>query len=185
MKRIVNLENMELQNDSSEDDIYYFAYGSNLNQNRMINRKAYFTERQCAKLINYEFKLHKELKNGTVAANIVKATNNDVTGGGEAACVYGALYRCKKEALVTLDKFEARGISYERETVEVEIQSTGQKVNAITYIALPKKINDDLHKVATDYLHHILEGRDILPKKYIDWIETTFSGWCVDAVCQK
>ena len=141
---------MENQNGSS-NSVYYFAYGSNLNPNRMNNRKAYFTERLCAKLINYEFKLHKELKNGTVAANIVKASNQD-----KAACVYGALYRCKQEALVILDKFEARGISYERETVEVEIQSTGKKVNAVTYIALPNRINDDLHKVATDYLNHCL-----------------------------
>lgn len=176
---------MALQNSSSnsDDDIYYFAYGSNLNQNRMINRKVYFTERQCAKLTNYEFKLHKELKNGTVAANIVKASNDGC--GDEKACVYGALYHCKGEALTTLDKFEARGISYERETVEVEILSNGKKVKAVTYVALPKKINDNLHKVATDYLHHILQGRDILPKEYINWIETTFTGWCVDAVCQK
>ena len=162
-------------------DVYYFAYGSNLNKERMLHRNVSFTERQCAKLTNYQFKLHKVLKNGTVAANIVKTT--EVTNGEQ--CVYGALYRCQEGALLTLDKFEHRGKSYERRTVTVEIQSSGNNVDAVTYVALPDKIDDDLCKVATDYLHHILQGRDILPKEYIEWIENTFSGWCVDVMCQK
>lgn len=165
----------------TKDEVYYFAFGSNMNEERMRKRSVHFTERQCAKLSGYAFKLHKVLKNGTAAANVMETTTTTENDD----CVYGALYRIQEKGLLTLDKFEHRGKSYDRKDVIVEITSTGEKVKAVTYVALSDKIDDDLKKVATDYLHHILQGRDILPKNYVEWIEKSFTGWCVGAVCQK
>ena len=146
------------------DEVYYFAFGSNMNQDRMTDRKVYFTERKCAKLENYELKLHKILRNGTAAANIIET---------EGQCMYGALYRCTEKGLSTLDKFEGvRNKMYERKTVYVEL-SDGTVVKAVTYIALKDKTDDNLQKVGFDYLQHILKGRDILPNEYVDWIEKT------------
>ncbi|XP_066934622.1 gamma-glutamylcyclotransferase-like [Clytia hemisphaerica] len=158
------------------DEVYYFAFGSNMNADRMTDRKVYFTERKCAKLSNYELKLHKVLRNGTAAANIIETKGH---------CVYGALYRCTEKGLFALDKYEGvRNKMYERKTVNVEL-SDGSVVKAVTYIALKDKTDDNICKVGFDYLQHILKGRDILPNDYVDWIEKTFTCWCVDAPCKK
>ena len=153
-------------------DLWYFAYGSNMNQQRMIDRKVGFTDRQVAKLDGYKFKLNMSLGEGFTAANICQTDGEHV---------YGVLYRCNEKGLSTLDIFEEvdNGL-YERRKVFVEL-SDGTKAEATTYVALVT--DDSLHKVSAHYLHHILEGRDILPNEYVEWLEKEFRDWCVDTPC--
>eukprot|EP00111_Clytia_hemisphaerica_P017133 TCONS_00050754-protein len=112
-------------------DLWYFSYGSNMNQQRMTDRKVDFTDRQVAKLDGYKFKLNMSLGEGFTAANICQMDD---------AHVYGVLYRCNEKGLSTLDTFEEvdNGL-YERRKIQVEL-SNGTKVEATTYVAL---VTDD------------------------------------------
>lgn len=50
----------------------YFAYGSNMNKDRMKERKINFTSRQFAKLLCYKLVFNKKAKDGEFAyANII------------------------------------------------------------------------------------------------------------------
>ena len=48
--------------------VYYFAFESNLNPERMKKRGAVSPERKLGKLENYEFVLNYEIGDGTAAA---------------------------------------------------------------------------------------------------------------------
>jgi len=157
-----------------EDETYYFAYGSNMNEQRMINRKVYFAERQVAKLTNYRFKINVALENQFGAANIEETSDgND--------CVHGVLYTIKVKGLSTLDIYEdVDNGMYERRLVTLKL-SDGKFVEATTYVGL--KTDDTIRKVCKGYLEHILRGRDVLPNEYSDWLEKTFNDWCIDTPC--
>ena len=161
------------------DDAYYFAYGSNLNPERMNNRKAFFKNRKLGKLLHYEFVINKVTASGTLAANIRPKYG---------ATVYGALYKCTQETLVALDLFEK---NYSRQKFNI-ITEGGDVTEAIAYIAGEENCSDTLNIVSKDYLEHILCGRDILPADYVVFLESFLPmavsncPWdeYVDAACQ-
>lgn len=141
------------------DDIYYFAYGSNLNPERMNTRKAFFKSRKLGKLLDYEFIINKVTASGTLAANIRPK---------HGATVYGALYKCTQETLGALDLFEK---NYSRQKLNI-ITEDGDAIEAIAYIAGVENCSDTLNIVSKDYLEHILCGRDILPADYVAFLES-------------
>ena len=141
------------------DDVYYFAYGSNLNPERMNIRKAFFKNRKLGKLLDYEFVINKVTASGTLAANIRPK---------HGATVYGALYKCTQETLVALDLFEK---NYSRQKFNI-ITEGGDLIEAISYIAVEENCSDTLNIVSKDYLEHILCGRDILPADYVVFLES-------------
>ena len=53
---------------------------------------------------------------------------------------------------------------------------------AVTYVACAHRVDDAIRKVETEYLEHILCGRDVLPEDYVGWLEG-FREWCVDGTC--
>ena len=77
--------------------VYYFAFESNLNPERMKKRAAVFPERKLGKLENYEFVLNYEIGDGTAAANIRYKPDS---------AVYGALYKCTPESINKLQFYE-------------------------------------------------------------------------------
>ena len=145
---------------------YYFAYGSNLNPQRMKDRGVLFTKRELAQLNGYEFLLNKLRINGTAAANIRPK---------DGSTLYGLLYTCTPDVFQKLDVFEGVAAGhYSRETVVVMVN--GRKQEAITYIASGSSCDDNLRKVDEDYLSHILCGKDLLPGDYVKYLES-FSSW--------
>lgn len=149
--------------------IYYFAYGSNLNPDRMRLKGVDFTARTLAKLSNYGFRLNINV-GGATTANVQRNENS---------CVYGALYTCSNDCLEKLDVFEMvdRGV-YRRENVKVELHD-GTSEDAVMYIGLAPFIDNSTKTVSRPYLNHILCGRDILPTEYVQCLET-FRSWCCD-----
>lgn len=139
---------------------YYFAYGSNMNPERMKAREVTFFERLPATLYAYELKLNKEMLDGTAAANINPNPDSEV---------HGALYICTKDVFDKLDVFEmvADG-HYSKECVPVNVR--GKIYGAVTYID-HNKINDEL-KINKEYLEHILRGEDLLPPEYFEFLES-------------
>lgn len=141
---------------------YYFAYGSNMNPRRMQERGTRFIKRELGKLLGHLLVLNKRIKStGTAAANVVS---------DESSVVYGALYTCPNDHVLTqLDKYEGvLSNQYYRHKVSI-ILSNGASVNANIYVAHSHTCSSDL-KVHPSYLQHLLEGKDILPPNYFDFL---------------
>lgn len=139
----------------------YFAYGSNLNAERMKERKAYYSDRVPAKLSGYRLAFAFNSGSGFGSATIVEDPNS---------IVHGALYTMEKGGLETLDFFEwvDRG-GYSRVPVKVELEN-GEMLDCITYVAMPAFYKDGLIPSKT-YLNHLLKGKDVLPSEYYSILE--------------
>ncbi len=136
----------------------YFAYGSNMNKERMTERKINFTSRQFAKLDGYKLVFNKKAKDGNYTyANIIVSDDEFVEG---------VLYEFSDEEISKLDKAEGFPIHYDKIQVNLT-DKENNSVNATTYIAKQDKLVNGLSPTR-EYLNHILAGRDILTVSYFE-----------------
>jgi len=145
--------------------MYYFAYGSNMDKERMNKRGIAFSVRCAAHLSGYRLKFNKVAKD-----NPQEGKANIVIGDG--GLVEGALYDINATSLPTLDNCERYPKHYLHIPIKVLLPSDGKEVCAITYIANPDKIRSGL-KPCREYLKHLLAGEDILSKCYFEWLQNT------------
>lgn len=140
--------------------LYYFAYGSNISENRMRNeRNVNYTFRKFAVLENYKLVFNKVSKKNVYLgyANIVES---------EGDIVQGALYLINESDINIIDKFEGvKNNHYYRSIVNVNCE--GEKINAITYVANPTMIRQNI-KPDKNYLSYILEGKDLFTNDYYE-----------------
>jgi len=140
---------------------YYFAYGSNMNPNRMLARGVSFIKRELGELQGYTLVFNKMCRDGTAAANILPDENS---------AVYGALYTCADDDVhIQLDKYE--GVSshqYSRTKYLIKLENATY-VCASVYIANPDRCKTGL-PIHPSYLEHLLDGKDILPPDYFDFL---------------
>ena len=137
---------------------YYFAFGSNMNVERVKERKVNFIQRIPASIKDYKLVFDKKAsgKPGNTFANIQPQDNS---------VVEGALYLIDQESLKKLDVVEGVPVHYLRKEIEVNT-NTGEKVKAWVYVA-----NGDLlasGKPSRDYLGHLLAGSDLLSNDYYE-----------------
>ena len=137
----------------------YFAYGSNMNPERMKERGVNFLSRKRAILYGWRLEFNKEaLRNPKEGyANIVKDENSFVEG---------CIYEIKEDDFKKLDKYEGYPEHYYRVEVKVRMDD-GDEVDAITYVANPNKVKEGL-KPSKEYLDHLLKGSDLLSDDYIN-----------------
>ncbi len=151
---------------------WYFAYGSNMDADRLFEKRlkpkgVATSQRIGGRLDGWRLTFDKKVTRagaapGTGAGNIVPAT-------GEV--VYGTLNALPPRGFEVLDFHEGvAGGHYERRTVPVIRNDTGETVEAISYVAL--KIGIDL-KPTRDYLGFLLAGRDLLPADYWERLRKT------------
>lgn len=143
---------------SQEFNTYYFAYGSNLNIERLKNRKVSFHSALPGVLNDYKLVFNKiASKNHKLEryANIIEAKNS---------IVEGVLYQITIDSLKELDKHEGFPNHYNRYEKEILIKSTGEIVKAWVYIANQDKTASG--KPSRDYLENILAGKDNLSPEY-------------------
>lgn len=147
----------------------YFAFGSNMNPDRMRKREAFFTERVGARLSDYKMSFTFRRPDGRGSCNI-KPEKNSV--------VHGALYTLESGGLYKLDVFEkvSEGC-YRRERVIVET-SDGEKIEATAYVVTNEFYQEGLVP-RREYLDHCLAGKDVLPAEYYDFLES-FKEVCQD-----
>lgn len=140
----------------------YFAFGSNMNPERMRQRKAFFTARVGAKLSDYKMSFSFRRPDGCGSGNIIPEKDS---------VVYGALYSLEDGGLEKLDVFEmvAHGC-YRREKVTVDTLE-GERIEAITYIVTEEFYQEGLVP-RKDYLDHCLAGKDVLPADYYAFLES-------------
>ncbi|MEM2180329.1 MAG: gamma-glutamylcyclotransferase family protein [Nitrososphaeria archaeon] len=133
----------------------YFAYGSNMDPERMLERGISFSKRFHALLEGWKLEFNKiSYRNPNEGfANIVPCKGNFVEG---------ILYEIISSYLSKLDKYEGDPEHYNRIKVHVRLNN-GIQLDAITYVANPKKIKDGL-RPSREYLSHLLKGCDLLSK---------------------
>lgn len=145
---------------------HYFAYGSNMNEARMIERRAPYSAWAPCVLEGYTLLFNKAASSGNNEgyANVVPQE------GGE---VHGIVYRGTEETLGILDGFEGVTFGhYQREIVEVEIRSAEPqwrgiaKVTATVYIAQEGVTKEGLLP-SQSYLNHLLQAKG-LPEEYLE-----------------
>lgn len=139
----------------------YFAYGSNMDPDRMRLRGISFSSRTKATLQGWELVFNKIKKDcpGVGYANIAPALN---------ACVEGILYQV--ENIDKLDPFEGVPTHYKRSTVNVAVD--GGMCAAEVYVAVPQRTLPGL-KPTREYLAHLIKGSDLLSADYVAKLKET------------
>ena len=137
----------------------YFAYGSNMDPERMRKRGINFSKREHAILEGWRLAFNKiatrNPKEGF--ANIVK---------NEKCFVEGILYTIPESDIEKLDRYEGYPNHYERIKVRVRL-NRGEEVEATTYVAKFDKVREGL-KPSKEYLKHLLKGCDLLSEEYCE-----------------
>lgn len=132
---------------------WYFAYGSNMNPQRMRARGVPFVEAVSGHLPNFSLCFNKRAagKNGVAYANI---------GHCEDGCVEGVLYRLADAgSILVMDQFEGCPIRYSRDVLPIVLPAERTVVNAWVYFANPAYIAADLLPERR-YLDHLRAGSD-------------------------
>ena len=137
--------------------VSYFAYGSNISENKMNKIGVNFYSREKSLLKNYRLVFNKQSKqNPSLAfANIEQNINTQVEG---------VLYTINEEDVLKLDRCEGFPRHYIKKEISVE-KNNGEIVNAFTYVANQEKVKSNL-KPSQEYLNLILEGKNFMSKEY-------------------
>jgi len=135
----------------------YFAYGSNMDPERMRERDITSSQRRHAILIGYRLEFNKVASRNPEEgyANVVQYENG---------VVEGVLYDIRDSDVAKLDRCEGYPEHYDRVKVKVR-PDVKQEMEAVTYIAQPSKIRYGL-RPSRDYLDHLLAAEDLLSESY-------------------
>lgn len=146
----------------------YFAYGSNMNPERMRQRGLVVRHAEGARLPGFELLFDKHAADhlGTGHANVVRRTGS---------VVEGVLYELADEQeILKMDPFERAPVNYSRDRLEV--QTAGGSAWTWIYFANPAVRRAGL-RPSRSYLDHLLAGRPFLSAPYY----RRLAGWaCVE-----
>ncbi len=141
---------------------HYFAYGSNMNPQRVRVRGLALSGIRPARLQHMRLVFDKVSRNHPHAAHA-----NIVYAPGE--WVEGVLYRLRSaDEILKMDPFERAPVNYGRDAVQVT--SEGRRIPAWTYFANPA-VRRDGFLPSRAYLDHLLAGRDYLTTGYLQWLQ--------------
>jgi gamma-glutamylcyclotransferase (GGCT)/AIG2-like uncharacterized protein YtfP len=143
---------------------HYFAYGSNMNSDRVRQRKMSFESASTGRLLDYSLRFNKRsLKYpGAAAANVV-ASAKGVTEG--------VVYRLVEPMQIEkMDPYEGYPVRYRRTALPI-ITKAGN-IDAWVYIANEDHVAEGLAP-ARWYLNHLLAGRDYLSDSYFESLSQT------------
>lgn len=149
---------------------YYFAYGSNMNVDRVAARIGETRRVLPGVMRGYELLFDKtSLIPGIAHANVAPLSG---------ASVEGALFELLEPAQIELmDPFE--GVPHDYVRQRHVIQTAEGDIEAWVYIAVPEQTRASL-KPAREYLDHLLAGKPFLSPEYharLSQVETA-SGLC-------
>ena len=139
-------------------NLYYFAYGSNMNSERVRARGLEYSQVSSGQLSGYELSFNKYSANREgSAANITKQEN---------AVTEGVLYLLSgEEQIIQMDPFEGFPDHYSRELLSIATKS--ESVRAWVYIANQRFIRRNLLPPRW-YLNHLLAGKQFLTQPYYE-----------------
>ncbi len=137
---------------------YYFAYGSNMNPERVRRREMRFEDHHAGLLADYRLVFNKRSVKypGAASANVMASVG---------AVTEGIVYRLSQPAQIeTMDAFEGFPVRYGRLSLPVNCQHG--TVDAWVYIANNDYITEGL-KPARWYLDHLLVAAPHLSAGYV------------------
>jgi cation transport regulator ChaC len=140
---------------------YYFAYGSNMNPERVAQRGLRFDEVCNAAMDDVRLTFDKQSREHPHCghANLTFA---------RGARTEGVLYRLdSSREIERMDRFETAPINYSRDVVWV--RTADGMLPAWTYFANAAVVRTGLRPERT-YLNHLLAGRSYLSDAYFDWL---------------
>lgn len=143
----------------------YFAYGSNMDTNELMDRSMRFSQRRHAVLRGYDLRFNKIATNGQKGegkGNVVKIDNE---------VVEGALYDIFDSDIKRLDVKEGYPDHYDKINITLELDDR-TTLQAMAYIAQPDMVREGL-KPTKKYLKHYLKGKDILSEPYYRKLSST------------
>jgi len=142
--------------------IYYFAYGSNMSERRMIGRGLTPLNKQIGYLDGFKFIINKKsFKNPNQGfANVIP---------DEHSVVEGILYEIYENDIKKLDKFEGFPKHYGKETLMIRLQD-GSMVSSIVYVANLNWVSKTELKATEEYKNFILEGREYISENYYKFL---------------
>jgi gamma-glutamylcyclotransferase len=138
---------------------YYFAYGSNMNPDRVRQRKMSFESAASGHLFDYSLRFNKRSVKypGTAAANVMVSAKG---------VTEGVLYRLVEPVQIEMmDPYEGYPVRYTR--IALPIVTKAGVVEAWVYIANEDHVTEGLVP-ARWYLNHLLAGRDYLSASYFE-----------------
>ncbi|MBW2993238.1 gamma-glutamylcyclotransferase [Candidatus Woesearchaeota archaeon] len=144
--------------------VFYFAYGSNMNKERMISRGVSIKKRFSGILQNWKLNFSKinDEMNGAGFASIILSENSKVEG---------VIYETDEQSIKQLDKYEGYPYNYSRKNIVIK-DKNGREFKCIVYIANPDKTKAGL-KPTKEYLSHLLEGKSLISEDYYKVLEST------------
>jgi len=152
---------------------YYFAYGSNMNPQRMAERALKVIDLCPGWLDGFGLRFNKRSRRDAELA-----CANIVFSRGER--VEGVLYRLANPGeIAKLDPHEGTPFMYSRELFRV--QTAVGEIPAWIYIANPAVIDNNI-RPARWYVEHLLAGREFLSLDYLQRIDSTRCREDVDIV---
>lgn len=151
----------------TQEQIWYFSYGSNLSKQQMLRRTGSIPEARTAFLSDHRLAFRKVREGHDVYATIVPK---------DGATVFGVAYLCSPYAIAQLDVFE--GVAehcYRREMIEVTT-GLGENLSCVVYIGESFVIEDAVP--SPEYWNLIQSGaiEHQLPSDYIDSIAALARG---------
>lgn len=138
---------------------HYFAYGSNMNPDRVRQRKMSFESAASGHLFDYSLRFNKRSVKypGTAAANVMVSAKG---------VTEGVLYRLVEPVQIEMmDPYEGYPVRYTR--IALPIVTKAGVVEAWVYIANEDHVTEGLVP-ARWYLNHLLAGRDYLTASYFE-----------------
>lgn len=134
------------------NDLWYFAYGSNLDLARKQTRTGAIRESRLALLSGYRLAFNKKGSEDEVYANLLADPTEETLG---------VIYRCTPETLDTLDRFEgAYSGHYQRMEFQVRTLD-GEILSAIAYVARAEVVISE-SKPSDEYFGYIMRGGEII-----------------------
>ncbi len=143
---------------------YYFAYGSNMNTERMASRDLHVVSVCAAYLPRFGLRFNKcSRRDATLAcANIIYAPNERVEG---------VLYQLQNPCeIIKLDPHEGTPFRYSREQFFVHTENG--IIASWVYVANPAVVDNSI-KPARWYVEHLLAGKPFLTAEYWQKIDRT------------
>jgi len=143
---------------------YYFAYGSNMNPDRVRLRGMVFDHVMAGVLGDYALRFNKRSVKypGAASANVVAHAG---------AVTEGVLYRLSHpDQILAMDPFEGYPVRYDR--LVLPVRSGGGACAAWVYIANADHIAEGLLP-ARWYLDHLLAGSAYLSEPYVNRLRAT------------
>ena len=147
---------MKKNSSINSDYILYFAYGSNMDNERLFSRIGSADKFDNGMISGKKLFFNKLGQDGTGKANLI---NHD------DGVVFGVLFMVNESDMIKLDKYE---VGYERKTLKIKSDNHGY-ITAISYLA--DSCNDFICP-SKEYMGHIINGADDMSLNYINYLKS-------------